>query len=57
MSKIIAEFFVFVDFDLHHTKPDSPLGVIQGWGLICQKATRGWGFIQGGKSAIISKNI
>ena len=46
MSKAMAEFFVFIYFDLYYTESGSPhWGIFEG-GAHCQKAARGWGLIE-----------
>ena len=44
----IAEFFVFVDFDLHHAELDSPHGgIFDGWGLFVRKQLEGGSLFEG----------
>ena len=45
----IAEFFVFVDFNLYYSKSDSPHGgVFKIWGIFAIKQLKGVGLFGGG---------
>ena len=49
MSKIIPEFFVFVDFDLYYTEPDSSHGAYARAGAyLSESSSRVWGIFEGG---------
>ena len=49
MSKTIAENFVFIDFDLYYTEPDSSHGSsFEGGGLCVRKQLKRGGIFNGG---------
>ena len=47
MSKTIAEFFVFVDFYLNYTEPDSPHGDLSEGGAYLSESTLVWAYSRG----------
>jgi len=47
IRKTIAEIFVFVDFHLYYTEPDSSHGsLFKGWGLFVSKQLNGGGLVE-----------